>query len=58
MNVVSAFLWVNVYAFFVASHMRMLKSYHGFARGLVMSNIIIVAAVLLVIVLAYQIGMT
>ena len=57
MNIVGVFLWLNAYAFVVASHMRMLKD-HGFVRGLVMSNIIIGAAVLLVVVLAYQIGMT
>lgn len=57
MNIVSAFLWANIYAFVVASHMRMLRNYHGFRRGFIMSNIIIAAAVLLVIVLAFQIGM-
>ena len=57
MNLVSVFLWINTYAFVVASHMRMLREHHGFRRGFIMSNIIIAGAALLVVVLAYQIGM-
>ena len=58
MNLISIFLWINTYIFVVASHMRMLRSYHGFRRSFIMSNIIIAGALLLAIVLAYQIGMT
>ncbi|HLC75240.1 MAG TPA: hypothetical protein VJH88_05315 [Candidatus Nanoarchaeia archaeon] len=55
-TIVNIFMWVNLYAFFLLSHMRMLRDYHGLRRGFVMSNIIIVAALLLVLVLAYQIN--
>ncbi len=52
--IVSLFLGINLYAFFVGQFTRMLRDHHGTRKGFIISNIIILGAFVLVLLLAQQ----
>jgi len=55
-DLVSIFLAVNIYAFFVASFTKMLKDKHGLKIGFAISNGIIVSAFVLLVLFVFQFG--
>ena len=52
--IISLFLGINLYAFFVGQMTRMLRDHHGTRKGFIISNLIILGAFALVLLFATQ----
>ncbi|MBI4153293.1 hypothetical protein HY497_02105 [Candidatus Woesearchaeota archaeon] len=52
--IISLFLGINLYAFFVGQMTRMLRGHHGAKKGFIISNIIILGTFALVLLFALQ----
>lgn len=52
--IVSLFLGLNLYVFFVGQMTRMLRDHHGAKKGFIISNIIILGALVLAVLFAHQ----
>lgn len=53
--IVTFFVIVNLYIFAVAHMTKMLRNHHGTLKGFVISNVIILGAFVLALLVAYQI---